>query len=304
MSSTPKTLMEAIRHFSDPDVCVNFVASLRWPNGPVCPKCGGTEHGYVKTRRLWNCKACKGRFSVKMGTIFEDSPLGLDKWLCAIWLDANCKNGVSSYEVHRSLGVTQKTAWFMLHRVRLALRSGSIEKMEGHLEVDETYVGGKGINRHRGDPKNAPGTAGKTAVVGAVQRQGRAVAAVIARPDTRTLDSFVHAVALPQAVVSTDEHSGYRHLGRTFDHGVVRHSAGEYVKGAHHTNSIEGFWALLKRSIKGTYISVEPFHLGRYVDEHVFRYNHRHGSDADRFTAAVSGVSGRRLTYAALTGAR
>lgn len=296
--------MEAIRYFSDPNVCVNFVASLRWPGGPVCPQCGGTEHGYVKTRRLWICKACTQRFSVKKGTIFEDSPLGLDKWLCAIWLDANCKNGVSSYEVHRSLGVTQKTAWFMLHRIRLAMKSGSIERMEGHLEVDETYVGGKAANRHKGDPKNQPGTGGKAAVVGALQRQGTAVAAVIERPDTRTLDGFVHAVAARDAVISTDEHAGYRHLGRTYEHGVVRHSAGEYVNGSHHTNGIEGFWALLKRSIKGTYISVEPTHLGRYVDEHVFRYNHRRGTDADRFAAAVRGIGGRRLTYAALTGAR
>jgi hypothetical protein len=173
--------------------------------------------------------------------------------------------------------------------------------MDGHVEADETYIGGKAANRHKGDPKNGPGTAGKAAVVGVLQRKGSAVAVVIERPDTRTLDGFVHAFVVPQATVSTDEHSGYRHLGRTFQHGVVRHSAGEYVKDAHHTNSIEGFWALLKRSIKGTYISVEPFHLGRYVDEQVFRFNERRGSDADRFRTALRRVTGKRLTYRELT---
>ena len=201
----------------------------------------------------------------------------------------------------RALGITQKSAWHMNHRIRLAMKLGTIEKLDGHVEADETYVGGKASNRHKGDPKNGPGTAGKTAVIGAVERGGNAVAAVIDTTDTRTLHSFVHAVVETKAVVSTDEHSGYRHLGRTFDHGVVRHSAGEYAKGDHHTNSIEGFWALLKRSIKGTYISVEPFHLGRYVDEQVFRFNARKGKDGDRFALALSGIIGRKLTYRELT---
>jgi transposase-like protein len=214
---------------------------------------------------------------------------------------ANCKNGISSYEMARALGITQKSAWHMNHRIRLALRLGTIEKMDGHIEADETYVGGKGSNRHKGDPKNQPGTAGKVAVVGALQREGKAIAAVIKVPDTRTLDSFVLAYVAPTATVSTDEHSGYRLLNRTYNHGVVRHSAGEYVNGSHHTNSIEGFWALLKRSIKGTYISVEPFHLGRYVDEHTFRFNERKGNDGSRFQTALKGITGRRLTYKELT---
>jgi transposase-like protein len=295
--------MEAVRYFADPDVALKHMVELRWPEGIHCPTCGRTDVRFIATRRLWECKEKHARkqFSAKVGTIFEDSALPLDKWFVAIWMVANCKNGVSSYEMSRALGITQKSAWHMNHRIRLAMKLGTIEKMDGHIEADETYVGGKAANRHKGDPKNGPGTAGKVGVIGALQRDGNAVAAVIEVADTRTLDSFVHAVVAPQATVSTDEHSGYRHLGRTFDHGVVRHSTGEYVKGPHHTNSIEGFWALLKRSIKGTYISVEPFHLGRYVDEHTFRFNERKGTDGTRFAAVLRGIAGRKLTYKELT---
>jgi transposase-like protein len=303
MAQEPSTLMEAVRYFADPDVALKHMVELRWPGGVHCPTCGRTDVRFLATRRLWECKEKHARkqFSAKVGTIFEDSALPLDKWFVAIWMVANCKNGISSYEMGRALGITQKSAWHMNHRIRLAMRLGTIEKMGGHVEADESYVGGKAINRHKGDPKNGPGTDGKTAVIGAVQRGGKAVAAVIARADTRTLDSFVHAYVQNTATVSTDEHSGYRHLGRTFDHGIVRHSAGEYVKGVHHTNSIEGFWALLKRSIKGTYISVEPFPLGRYVDEHTFRFNERKGNDGSRFQTALKGITGRRLTYKELT---
>jgi transposase-like protein len=303
MAHEPRTLMEAVRYFADPEVALKHMVDLRWPTGVHCPTCGRTDVRFLATRRLWECKEKHARkqFSAKVGTIFEDSALPLYKWFVAIWMVANCKNGISSYEMARALGITQKSAWHMNHRIRLAMKLGTFEKMDGHIEADETYVGGKAANRHKGDPKNGPGTAGKTAVVGALQRKGRAIAAVIERTDTRTLDGFVHAVADPKAIVSTDEHSGYRHLGRTFDHGIVRHSAGEYVVGHHHTNSIEGFWALLKRSIKGTYISVEPFHLGRYVDEQVFRFNERKGSDGDRFTTALAGIIGRKLTYKELT---
>jgi transposase-like protein len=303
MAQEPRTLIEAVRYFADPDVALKHMVELRWPEGVHCPTCGRTDVRFIATRRLWECKEKHPRkqFSAKVGTIFEDSALPLDKWFVAIWMVANCKNGISSYEMARALGITQKSAWHMNHRIRLAMKLGTIEKMDGHIEADESYVGGKAANRHKGDPKNGPGTAGKVGVIGALQRGGKAVAAVIEVADTRTLDSFVHAYVQPAATVSTDEHSGYRHLGRTFDHGIVRHSSGEYVKGLHHTNSIEGFWALLKRSIKGTYISVEPFHLGRYVDEHTFRFNERKGTDGTRFAAALRGITGRRLTYKELT---
>src|SRR5437588_3071212 len=165
----PSSLLEAIRYFSDLDVCTEYVAGLRWPHGPVCPRCLGKEHSYLTTRRLWKCKACKKQFSVKVGTVFEDSPLGLDKWLPAVWLAANSKNGISSHELARALGTTQKSAWFMLHRIRLAMQTGTFEKFSGTVEVDETYIGGKARNMHKSvRARNITGTGGKnkTAVLG------------------------------------------------------------------------------------------------------------------------------------------
>jgi transposase-like protein len=160
----PKNLLEAVRYFADLDVATDFVAKLRWPNGPVCPKCGSADkHSYLTTRRIWKCKACKKQFSVKVGTIFEDSALGLDKWLPAVWLIANSKNGISSHELGRALGTTQKSAWFMLHRIRLAMRSGSFEMMNGTVEVDETYIGGKARNMHKGERRAKIGRAARRA---------------------------------------------------------------------------------------------------------------------------------------------
>src|ERR1700719_1362733 len=155
-NAKPTSLIEEIRYFSDLDVCTDFVANLRWPDGPVCPRCGSTEYSYLTTRRLWKCKGCKKQYSVKLGTIFEDSPLGLDKWLPAIWLLANSKNGISSYELHRALGVTQKTAWFMLSRIRLAMQTKSFTKLKGEVEADETFIGGKRANMHKSKKARVP----------------------------------------------------------------------------------------------------------------------------------------------------
>jgi len=304
MAQEPRTLMEAVRYFADPDVALAHMVELRWGGTPTCPTCGRTDVRFLATRRLWECKGAHARkqFSAKVGTIFEDSALPLDKWFVAIWMVANCKNGISSYEMARALGITQKSAWHMNHRIRLAMKLGTIEKMDGEVEVDETYVGGKAANRHRGDPKSGQGVYGKVPVVGALERGGRAVAAVVRRTDIPTLEGFVRAVVSPDAkLVATDEHGGYTHLKRSYRHGVVRHTAGEYVVGSIHTNGIEGFWALLKRALKGTYISVEPFHLGRYVDEQTFRFNHRKGTDGSRFATALTGIIGRKLTYRELT---
>ena len=182
----------------------------------------------------------------------------------------------------------------MLHRLRHAARTQSFNApLDGEVEVDETYVGGKAANRHKGDPKNGPGTAGKVAVVGALQRGGNAVAVVVARTDTQTLDGFVHAVVAPTATVSTDEHAGYRHLSRTYQHGVVRHSAGQYVSGPHHTNGIEGFWSLLKRQIVGIHHFVTPKHLNRYVSEATWRFNLRQIGEGQRVNALLADASGR-----------
>jgi transposase-like protein len=222
--SLPTTLIEAIRYFSDLDVCTDFVAHLRWPNGPACPRCGGVEHSYLTTRRLWKCKGCKKQFSVKVGTIFEDSALGLDKWLPAIWLIANSKNGISSHELGRALGVTQKSAWFMLHRIRLAMHTGSFNKLDGEIEVDETYIGGKARNMHKDVRKRRiTGTGGKdkTAVVGIRQRDGETRARVISDNKRSTLHGQIVEHVEPGATVYTDVHRSYSGLDRMYEHETV-----------------------------------------------------------------------------------
>jgi transposase-like protein len=299
----PETLIEAIRYFSDLDVCNDFVAQLRWPNGPVCPRCEGTEHSYLTTRRLWKCKTCKKQFSVKVGTIFEDSPLGLDKWLAAVWLIANSKNGISSHELGRSIGITQKSAWFVLHRIRLAMQTGTFEKLSGHVEVDETFVGGVAKNMHLGKRRaKIAGTGGvdKTIVLGMVERHGHVHAEVISSVDRPTVHGAIGNTVEPGATVYTDAHQSYRQLDG-YKHEVIDHSR-EYARGAVHTNTIENFWSLLKRGLNGTYISVEPFHLFRYVDERMYAFNHREQSDLARFAGVLSAVSGRRLTWVEVTG--
>jgi len=308
-SPLPQTLIEAVRYFEDPQTCIDFVAALRWTDGkPVCPACEGTEHSYLTTRRIWKCKACKKQFSVKVGTIFEDSALPLDKWLLSIWLIANSKNGISSHELHRSVGITQKSAWFVLHRVRLAMQSGSIEKLgaDAVVEVDETFVGGKAKNMHASAKKRRGITQGvvhsdKTVVVGAVERDGTVRAEVVAERDTATLVDFVKRNVREGADLHTDSLRSYRRLDDEYAHEVVDHMV-EYVRGQVHTNGIENFWSLLKRGLNGTYISVDADHLHRYLDERVYTFNHREQDDLPRFADVVGQVTGRRLTYDALTG--
>jgi len=300
----PQNLLEAVRYFSDLDVCTDFVANLRWPNGPVCPRCGGLDYSYISTRRLWKCKACKKQYSVKVGTVFEDSALGLDKWLPAVWLAANSKNGISSHELGRALGTTQKSAWFMLHRIRLAMQSGSFERFSATVEVDETYIGGLARNMHKSVRKQkitGTGYVDKAKVLGIIERGGTVRAEVV--PDTRrtTLQPRVREHIEPGSSVYTDSHYGYVGLDRDYDHRTVDHAI-QYVDGHVHTNYIENFWALLKRGLHGTYISVEPFHLFRYLDERMFTFNMRDLDDYGRFTRVLSAVSGRRLTYLELTG--
>ena len=300
----PTNLLEAVRYFSDLDVATEFVATLRWPDGPVCPRCEGREHSYISTRRLWKCKVCKKQFSVKVGTIFEDSPLGLDKWLPAVWLIANSKNGISSHELARSIGVTQKSTWFMLHRIRLAMQTGTFEKLSGTVEVDETYIGGKARNmsagRHARRPKGR-GHSGKTAVVGMIERGGEVRASVVRDTKKRTLIPLVKENVEDGSSVYTDLNRSYVDLDWKYDHRTVDHAV-QYVDGQVHTNYMENFWSLLKRGLNGTYISVEPFHLFRYLDERVLTFNLRKLDDLGRFSAVVAAVSGRRLTWADLTG--
>ncbi len=311
MSNEPRTLLEAIKHFSDPDVALAQMVALRWPNGVHCPTCGRTDVRFVSTRRIWECKEkhAKRQFSAKVGTIFEDSPIPLEKWFPAIWMIANCKNGISSYELGRDLGVTQKSAWFMLHRIRIAMRVGSIEKMDGECEADESFLGGLSKNMHKVRRKRTiSGTGGtnKTAVMGILKRKhkgGKSRVRAVVVPDVRrdTLGAEIRATVEPGSALYTDAWVGYRGLTGEYQHEVIDHAV-EYVRGKVHTNGVENFWSLLKRTIKGTYVSVEPFHLFRYLDEQSFRFNERDDNDYGRFRSVLSSVSGRRLTYGQLIG--
>jgi len=309
--ATPKTLVEAIRYFSDPDNCHTFLLPLLWPNGIACPVCGGKSHSFLSTRRLWKCKGCKKQFSIKVGTIMEDSPLGLDKWLTGMWLIVNAKNGISSYEIHRALGITQKSAWFLLHRIRLAMQAGSFGKLAGGVEVDETFIGGKARNMHkdkRAEKIHGRGGVGKAIVLGILERGGKVKTTVIPNTKKKTVQPIVRETVEAGATIRTDSLKSYEGLAPDYAHEAVDHAANEYVRDNAHTNGLENYWSLLKRCIKGTYVSVEPFHLFRYLDEEAFRFNerkHPNGgvkTDGERFIDVTGGVAGKRLTYKALTG--
>ena len=306
----PKTLIQAIRYFANLEVATMFLATLRWPNGVTCPACEAKNPGFLKTRRIWKCRDCGKQFSVKLGTIFEDSPLGLDKWLPAIWLLANAKNGISSYELARALGVTQKTAWFMLHRIRLAMQSKTFEKMSGNVEADETFIGGLAKFMHRSKRKRVVRDTGgmdKTPVFGLLQRgkdgQSRVMARVANRIRKHELQAVIRGAVEKGAALHTDAFFSYRGLDKDYLHSVIDHKVA-YVRGEVHTNSLENFWSLLKRTIKGTYVSVDPFHVGAYVDEQVHRFNNRKDDDRGRFVKVLSAITGIRLTYADLIGAK
>jgi len=318
---TPKTLQAAIKHYSDEQVCIDAVAKMRWPNGPECPACGHKEHYYLKTQKRWKCKECYKQFTVKLGTVFEDSPISLTKWLPALWMLCNNRNGISSYELHRALGVSQKAAWFMLQRMRLAMQDGSIVKMGGpgkEVESDETFVGGKAKNmsaKRRAQFKIARETSmgdaalvNKTAVWGVLDREQRKVrATVVPKVNREALQTAVLNQVAPGSKIYTDEAAVYKSLPKEYTHEFVNHVE-KYVHGRVHTNGMENFWSLLKRGLNGTYVAVEPFHLFRYIDEQVFRYNNRKDddgnklSDSDRFQLALSQIAGKRLTFAEVTG--
>jgi transposase-like protein len=311
-SQEPKTLVEAINHFSDPDRATTFMAAIRWPDEQViCPRCGSKEVTFLANARVWKCrgKHATQKFSIKVGTVMEDSPVSLTKWLPAIWMMVNCKNGISSYELGRSLGVTQKTAWFMLHRIRLATQTGTFEKLGGEVEADETFIGGLARNMHRdkrGKRIKGTGGSGKTIVMGMLERSTRDKASIVhakVMPNTRraSLQGEIKKHVEAGSHLFTDALNSYHGLNSEYAHQVIDHAVA-YVKGNVHTNGIENFWSLLKRGLKGTYVSVEPFHLFRYLDEQSFRFNNRKDNDAERFASALSSVAGRRLTYKHLIG--
>jgi transposase-like protein len=309
-----KGLQQAILYFSDPKRCLDYVVARRWPNGVTCPTCGSTKVHFLAAQLRWKCsvKHPKRQFSAKVGTIFEDSPIGFEKWLPAMWLIANCKNGISSYELHRALGVTQKTAWFMLQRIRLAMQTSGGKLGGGFggkpVEVDETFIGGRArmmnARRRRAIVKGmGPHQSGKTMVMGVLERGGRVRAKVIHDQTRSTLAGEISEHVTRGSQVYTDQARAYEGLREPhYFHEAINH-AETYVRGNVHTNGIENFWSLLKRGLRGTYISVEPFHLFRYVDEQAFRFNERkHGDgDAGRFALVVDQVAGKRLTYKQLT---
>jgi transposase-like protein len=307
----PKSLQEAVLYFSNPDNCIAYLAARRWPNGVTCPTCDSGHVSFSAERRIWQCSSHhpKRQFSIKVGTIYEDSAIPLDKWLTATWMLTNCKNGISSYEIARDLKVTQKTAWFMLHRIRLALQDESFGQLGGngkHIEVDETFIGAKARNIHVDKRAGKLGQANKAMVVGVLERGGEVRARVAKDRSAPAVCGIVREHVMAESAVFTDKLLSYKELSDEYAHEVIDHATG-YVRGQVHTNGLENFWSLLKRGLHGTYVSVEPFHLFRYIDEQVFRYNNRKTkenpmTDSDRFSLAVSKIIGKRLTFASLTG--
>ena len=306
-AETPETLLEAVRYFSNPDVCLAFLAELRWPDGnPTCPTCWSQAVVFLREYRRWQCreKHPRRQFSIKVGTIFEDSPIPLDKWLPAVWMITNDKNGVSSYEIARALGITQKSAWFMMHRIRRAMGTGTFTKLRGQIEADETFIGGKVRNMHKWRRAKVMegrkgGVYSKAVVMGLLERglgRSKVRAAVLAKAINPAMRQVIDQHVEPGSEMLTDDSSSYRSLSPTFIHNFINHVE-TYVRGHVHTNGIENFWSLLKRAIRGTYVNVEPFHLHRYVDEQVFRFNESFGKDGDRFLTVLRGIVGKRLTY-------
>ena len=274
----------------------------------TCPRCGSDHVKWLDKARVWKCyeKHKRPTFSLKTDTIFEDSPIGLDKWLAAVWLIVNCKNGISSYELGKGTGVTQKSAWFMNHRIRLALQEGSFSMLGGEVEVDETFIGGKARNMHTSRRKQQiTGTGGKdkTPVLGMLERGGKARTTVLENRKKKSIQPQIRARVKAGSVLYSDELLSYDGLKSNYAHQVINHAV-EYVRGNVHTNGMENFWSLLKRSLRGSYVSVEPFHLFRYLDEQVFRFNNRkvEGGDFERFSLAMTQAVGRRLTYDELAG--
>jgi transposase-like protein len=304
MNTEPETLQEAIVFFSDPDNCVRYIVGRRWPAGISCPTCGREDAAYVPSRRLWQCKTrhAKCQFSVKVGTVMEDSPIPLKSWLLTMWMITGCRNGISSYEIARTIGITQKSAWFMLHRLRLAMED-PLGKLGGTVEADETYVGGKIKNKHTKARKQGY-QKDKTPVIGVVERGGRVIARVVPSTRKEHIHELMESSVEKSATIYTDDYPIYDRLKKLgFGHEIINHTQDRYVRGRVSTNTIENFWSCLKRTIKGTYVSVDPKHLNAYVVEQAFRFNVRKGfTEQERSFVLLHGITGKRLTYAELIG--
>jgi transposase-like protein len=301
------TLSELTLAFPDEQTCIRHFRAIRWAKGASCPYCGSTRIYNFSDDRNHKCGDCRKRFSIKVGTIFADTKLPLRQWFIAIWLITSHKKGVASAQLARDLGVTQKTAWFMLHRLRYAAKTRSfVMPLDGIVEVDETFVGGKAKNRHvgkRGGSGRGGIGSGKVPVVGAIERKGAVVARVTKSVDGATLKGFVREAVSPQAsVLVTDEWVGYRGLGAQYAHEVIKHTAGEYVRDWVHTNTIEGFWSQFKRQIFGIHHWVSEKHLDQYVGEATWRYNRRESEEGARVNSMLAATDGKRLRYNDLIG--
>lgn len=292
---TQLTVAQFEKMFPNEEACDVYLVARRWPNGVICPRCGSDRPYELKTMKFkWECPDCADsgyRFSNIAGTIFENTNVDLRVWFQVIHLLLTSKKGMSARQIHRHFGFgSYKTAWYMCHRIRAALVEKDFDKLGGVVEVDETYVGGKAANRHwdKRDGTGGGAGSGKTPVIGAISRKGNVVLRVIDNTDTKTLDGFVHeAVSNRVSLLCTDEHSGYRFLSRDLPHRVIRKSGGDYVVGSVHTNTIEGFWSILKRGVVGTYHKVSRKYLPLYVAEFQFRYNNR--ENVDIFGSAIAG---------------
>jgi hypothetical protein len=309
----PKSLEEAIIYFADEDNAFEYAVARRWPDGVLCVYCDSPDVAFIATRKKWRCRPCNVQFSVRVGTIYEDSPIRLGKWFTAIWMLINCKNGVSSYEIARALDVTQKTAWFLLHRIRAAIKAKSFnKKLSGIVESDESFIGGLFKNMHtsrkqkiRAEAENKGaatqrGSIGKTLVQAVLERDGEIRAQIIANAQVEPRLSFLRENVEEGSELMTDQGYDLPAFKEDFIHEFVNHEI-EYVNGNVHCNGVENFWSLLQRGLSGTYVSVEPYHLSAYVDEQVFRFNARKDNDATRFLKALAMVPTARLTYKDLT---
>lgn len=323
-TQSPKTLMEAVKFFSDPATCNEWLVRIKWPDGVVyCPDCAKPNAGFIKSRNKFQCreKDCRRQFSAKIGTVFEDSALGLDKWFVAVWCITNAKNGISSCELARAIGVTQKSAWHMLHRIRYAMKSGTFHKMGGTVEADEGMIGGKVENYSKGKkkalrakhPRNNPTRRArldhiikKTIVMGLLERGTEAKPSQVRTEIIRSrgrphIQDVIRKNVEAASTLITDKYSSYQSLEEDYVHKAINHAL-HYAVGAVHTNGIENFWSLLERTIHGTYVFCEPGHLEAYLDEQAFRFNNRDMNDGQRFQRALGGILGKRLTYAELVG--